>query len=379
MFADNWKISLRQITRLMILDLFGVSSLLLPGMLADMTGADGMFSLLLGMAGGFVLLGLMQGSLRQMKGSYYEYMKQTAGQLPGDVFMVFYFVYFVTLAGYVLYESATMVLTWLLPDGSYTLVSLLLLLFALYGTVRGIEGRARVYEILFWFLGIPLLFMLFLAVLDVNPDYWTPIVWSAEGSFWKNSISVWIFLLPLSGLLFLKPFCGKPEKIAVCGKKALISVTILNAAVYLILIGTFGQHTVQVLKRPVITLMSMINLPGGFFSRQDVTLTAVWFFALFALLNTGIFQGTLILKEMCHEKNSSYSMWVVAVLVFLSGMGCFQNRVMTEIFEKYQVWIVLPGMLGILLILQMIHGIKKWSGKRKGGKKTCGADMQDLP
>lgn len=377
MFAENWKISLRQITRLMILDLFGVSSLLLPGMLSGMTGADGVFCLLLGMAGGFVLLGLMQGILVQMKGSYYEYMKQTAGQLAGDIFMVFYLVYFITLAGYILYESTAMILTWLLPDGSYILVALLLLLFALYGTVRGIEGRARVYEILFWFLGIPLLFMLFLAALDVNPDYWTPIVWSSEQGFLKNSAAVWIFLLPLSGLLFLKPFCRKPERIAVCGKKALICVTILNAVIYLILTGTFGQHTVQVLRRPVITLMSMINLPGGFFSRQDVTMTAVWFFALFALLNTGVFQGTQILKEMCHEKNSNYSMWVVAVLVFLSGIGFFQSSVLTEIFEKYQVWIVLPGMLGILLLLKMIHEIKKWNGQRKGGKKQCGADMQD--
>lgn len=378
MFAENWKISLRQITRLMILDLFGASSLLLPGMLADMTGADGVFCLLLGMAGGFVLLGLIQGSLRQMKGSYYEYMKQTAGQLTGDIFMVFYLVYFITLAGYMLYEISAMILTWLLLDGSYILVSILLLLFALYGTVRGIEGRARIYEILFWFLGIPLLFMLFLAALDINPDYWTPIVWSSERGFLKNSIAVWIFLLPLSGLLFLKPFCRKPEKIAVCGKRALVSVTILNAVIYLILTGTFGQHTVQVLRRPVITLMSMINLPGGFFSRQDVTMTAVWFFALFALLNTGVFQGTLILKEMCHEENSNYSMWAVAVLVFLAGMGFFQNSVMTDIFQRYQAWIVLPGMLGILLILQMLHGIKKWKSQRKGGKKICGEDMQDL-
>ena len=32
MFADNWKISLRQVKRLLILDIFGLSSLLLPGM-----------------------------------------------------------------------------------------------------------------------------------------------------------------------------------------------------------------------------------------------------------------------------------------------------------------------------------------------------------
>jgi hypothetical protein len=43
MFADNWKISLRQVKRLLILDIFGLSSLLLPGMLSSLTGADGVF------------------------------------------------------------------------------------------------------------------------------------------------------------------------------------------------------------------------------------------------------------------------------------------------------------------------------------------------
>ncbi len=56
MFAENWKISLRQIRRLLILDLFGMSSLMLPGIFTSLTGADGIFCLLLGMAAGAVLL-----------------------------------------------------------------------------------------------------------------------------------------------------------------------------------------------------------------------------------------------------------------------------------------------------------------------------------
>ena len=53
MFADNWKISLRQVRRLLILDIFGLSSLMLPGILSSLTGADGVFCLVLGAAGGW--------------------------------------------------------------------------------------------------------------------------------------------------------------------------------------------------------------------------------------------------------------------------------------------------------------------------------------
>lgn len=371
MFADNWKISLRQISRLLILDLFGLSSLILPGILAGMTGADGMICLILGMGGGFILLGLIQGNLKHMQGSYYDYMKENMGQLLSDIFMVFYFVYFIVLAGYVVYQINQLILSWLLPEGSYWLVEVLVLLLAAYGTMRGIEGRARIYEILFWFLGIPLIVMLALAAVSVNPDQWTPLLYTPGKKYALNSITVWSFLLPMAGLLFLKPFCQKPERLAKCGKKAIITVTMVNLVIYLILIGSFGRNTVQVLKHPVITLMSMVSLPGGFFPRQDVTMVSVWFFALFALLHTGVFQGTLILKELCHETKTNYSMLVVLILIFLTGNSFLGNSFMEGIFEAYQQWIVLPGMVGILLLVPLIYRIRTCWKKRKGGKKKC--------
>lgn len=371
MFADNWKISLRQISRLMILDLFGLSSLILPGRLAGMTGTDGIFCLVLGMAGGLLLLALMQGNIKHMKESYYAYMRENVGQFLADIFMVFYFMYFVALAGYVVYQLNKMILAWLLPQGSYWVTEILVLLLAAYGTMRGIEGRARVYEILFWFLGVPFIIMLVVAAVFVKPDYWTPLLYSEGEMYIENSIMVWSFLLPIAGLLFLKPFCRKPEKIAGCGKKAIITITVVNVVIYLILTGTFGQNTVQILKWPVITLMSMVKLPGGFLPRQDVTMTTVWFFALFALLHTGVFQGTQILKELCHEKQSNYSMLVVLVMIFLMANSFMENEFMEEIFNAYQCWIVLPGMFGILLLVPLVYHIRKYLNKRKGEKKQC--------
>lgn len=376
MFADNWKISLRQISRLMILDLFGVSSLLLPGILADMTGADGIICLLLGMGAGMIMLGLIQGNLKNMQGSYYAYMQETMGQILADVFLVFYLVYFIALAGYVLYQFDILILGWLLPEGSYLGVEMLVLILVAYGTIRGIEGRVRVYEILFWFLAIPLLVMLLFAAFSVKPDYWTPVLFSNGKYYMENSIIVLAFLVPLVGLLFLKPFCKNEEKIARCGKIALITVTVINIIIYLILLGTFGQKTMQVLERPVITLMSMVNLPGGFLPRQDVTMTAIWFFALFALLHTGIFQGTLLLKELCREEKTNYSLWAVVILVFLAGNSFMENSFMEDIFIKYQQWIVLPGLFGILLIVPMVYNIRKYWRGRKGGGKQCGKNMQ---
>ena len=371
MFADNRKISLGQVRRLLILDIFGMSSLMLPGILASMTGADGLICLILGMAGGLVLLWLMGKNLQYVKENYYSYMKDTAGELVGDIFMVFYFLYFITLCGFVLYQTSLLVLVWLLPEGSEFWVNLLLLALAAYGTVRGIEGRARVYEIIFWFLGIPLLVMLLLAFREVRTDYWAPIFYSRGEDLLRGTIASGIFLLPLTAILFLKPFCRQEEKLAACGRGALFIVTLMNGLIYLILLGVFGQNTMGVLKRPVITLMSMVNLPGGFFTRQDVIMTTVWFFALFALLHTGVFQSTLILKELFHESGNRYSMCISLPLAFFIGIGFFQQPFLMEIYEIYQKWIVLPGMALILLVLLLVRRCRVHMERKKEGKESC--------
>lgn len=367
MFADNWKISLRQIRRLLILDLFGMSSLMLPRIFSSMKGADGIFCLFLGGAGGMALLWLMGANLKRIEKDYYHYMKNTAGEFLGDVFMAFYFLYFVTLSGYVLYQLTTLVLSWLLPDGSWLGVSLLLLLLGVYGSIQGIEGRARVYEIIFWFLGIPLLIMLFFAAGDVNPSYWTPIVASDGSSLLEGSVAVLIFLLPITALLFLIPYCRTPKKMAACAKSSLFVVIFVNLVIYLILLGIFGTNTMGVLSRPVITLMGMIKLPGGFFTRQDVLMTAVWFFALFALLNTGIFQGTLLIKELLQRPQNRWCVWATAVLVFFIAKGFFEHSFLEDVFQRYQIWVALPGMFLILLILLAAHKVRTGKRVREGG------------
>ncbi len=53
MFASNGKISIRQIKRLMLFNIFGISSLMLPQMLAAESGLDGATAILVEWLWGF--------------------------------------------------------------------------------------------------------------------------------------------------------------------------------------------------------------------------------------------------------------------------------------------------------------------------------------
>ena len=60
MFATNNQISGRQTTRLLLFDLLGYSALLVPATLAKTVGKDGIFSIALGVAAGFLYLRLLK-------------------------------------------------------------------------------------------------------------------------------------------------------------------------------------------------------------------------------------------------------------------------------------------------------------------------------
>lgn len=372
MFSNNQKISLRQIRRLLMLDLFGISSLLLPGLLSKSAGTDGIFCIGAAFVLALVYIWILGKVIKGMEGDYYSCMKKLTGTIISDLLMLFYLFFFLLLSAFVLYQLTGMVRAWLLPEGSYGVICFLVLLLAAYATIRGIEGRARIYEILFWFLLAPLLLMLALAVRGINPDYWTPVFESDWQGFGQGTLQVFVFFLPVFFILFLKPYCTKPEKICSCARWAVGAAAGMNCAIYLILLGNFQVKATGALARPVITLMSMVKLPGGFFARMDAFMTAIWFFSLFALMNTGVFYSGHILKELFREKKTHYSLLTVLVLTFGLAQWFYTYHNADNVYAWYLKNLALPVLVALPLVLLALLAFRKRGRLRKKGrlKKT---------
>lgn len=161
MFSENNRISGRQMYRLMTYDLLGIGTLLVPQMLAKAAGRDGILSIGIGMAAALAYLWILRRLAPPAQESYPEYMERQLGRIGGGIVQTGYLIYLVLLAGYVAYLFADIILRDLLRGESFYLVLSVIMLLVLYGLAGGIEGRARVYEMLFWFLLIPLFLMLF--------------------------------------------------------------------------------------------------------------------------------------------------------------------------------------------------------------------------
>ena len=293
MFSENQKISERQMARLLIFDMCGISTLLLPGLLGKMLGTDGVFAILLGAVPVYLFTFLPEllqekrknsntrngsntSNISNIGKSYPEILKKQGNGFIRIFVLVVYTVEGILLAGYGLFLLSDLMVSELLKDSSFVLAAVLLMLLCGYGIWQGIEGRARVYEILFWFVFLPLILMLLLATKDVNTIYWTPVMVHSWGNFVKGTAAVVLLSGTMAFVMFLQP--------------------------YLITLGIFGSGMLPKMKYPAITLMSMIKLPGGFFERQDAFMVAIWFFTIYAFINTGMFYASDLLKAVWQKE-----------------------------------------------------------------------------
>ena len=369
MFSENNQISGRQVFRLLTYDFLGMGTLLLPTMLADTAGRDGIFCILAGILATFLYLKLLRYLLKGMKTSYPDFLKQKCGKVCGYVLWGGYFLYFILMASYTAYLFSTLMLNGLVENISFYLVLLLILLLAFYGMAGGIEGRARVYEMLFWFLMIPLFLMLFAACREVKPAYWSP-VFVADGKEMLNgSYYVFFCYSMVSIVLFLKEYVSDDKKHISAAEKAVGFSGGVFAALYLILIGLFGVEALAQMKFPAVTMMSRVQVTGGFLKRTDAFMFSIWFFTLYAMLNSMVFySGNLAAKVIrdcggyLEGKKRMLPYLILLLLVYGVTVLFYRNQQFLDCVT-FLLWkIGTPFVVGVPILLCL-------TGERKKHKK----------
>ncbi|MCI9416791.1 MAG: GerAB/ArcD/ProY family transporter [Eubacterium sp.] len=369
MFSKNNKISKRQMFRLLMYDLLGIGTLLLPSALAKDAGRNGMLTIGIGIGAGLLycmLLGFLIRFVREDE-SYPTFLKRCFGTFFGTVVFLFYALYYLCLGGYSAYIFGHLMITELLKDQSFYWIVAGILLLCAYGIMQGIEGRARIYEILFWFLMAPLFALLFLAARDVETPRLFPLYTEDWGGILRGSYySFSVFSLG-SFSLFLAPFAKQKKSIPGACIGAVLFSGVVLFALYGILQGIFGTEAMYVLEYPAVTLMSMIQVPGGFFQRQDALMVAIWFFTVFALLSSSMFYAVENLKELTAGKKEK--LWIAVTVVLLFGIAVWSYRSVSFTDQIARVFLLVATPLVVLIPLAAALRMKL--GK-KGGQAACG-------
>ncbi len=285
MFADNDRISKRQLLRQMILALLGAWLLFLAGEICG-HGQNG----LLGMLLGFFLLALWMLALLRCA-PYYSHMEEYVGKGGRYVILAFYLSFLILTGSFLLRKISRICAEYLVGGADPELLALLLLLAAGLGIGNDIQRRARLAEIFYPFVMTGFLLLLLLAAFHMRADsFQEPVRLSLAkiaGEGWRT--------LAAGAVMAVLPFL----LLQVDGEKSLRrpllegmgKLWLLLTAAILILIGTFGSGGIRRMEAPVLQLMAGTRLPGEFLERFDIVWLALLLCSLLFALGSLLFYG----------------------------------------------------------------------------------------
>lgn len=372
MYTDNARISHRQLFRQTLTGLMGSCFLVVP-VLPDMTGRQGVLCLLTGGAVyGFLCIYFIR--IRY----FFQNPERCMGRIWGKVFILLY-TSWLWLMGICLLLITARITGKYLIEGSPSWAVILLASFAAYlGSHQGLERRGRMAEVSFPILLLILAGMLFLAAIQVRPEYLEEMGELSFSGWARGSWQVLCVLLPFA---FLPVALGNVKRPADTGKvmwSALAVITGLLILTLILLQGSFGLGGYEHEEYPAIRLMSGIRLPGDFLERVDLFWVAALVFGVLFGLGSVFFYSHELLTRIHLEKTAL----AAGGAVVLGALACDKAGIAPEFFIRITMKLYDP-LLFLLLLLAGLTG-KKGKSIKTGllalallGMSGCGVSLEN--
>ena len=292
-FAQNESISPRQLYRLYVFNLLGVGTLVLPNNLAKL-GKYGFISIALGVFMAWLFMWIVS-DVRERRKTIYDRSFDKTKYAKILIYDLIIAIYELSQAAFLAWIFVKLIRDSLIPDESFTVVLLVIMAVCAYALSGGVECRARVYEVAFFFVLIPLAAMLLFAISDVRLDYLMikdrvgvdfGIADIFVGAYYVFAASISVF-----NILFVRERSVSQIRWSV--SKAILTYAGILFLLYAVLLGSFGKYSLSEIEFPAVVLMSDVQIKGSFFKRADALMLSVWFFTLFSVLNMSLYYAVL--------------------------------------------------------------------------------------
>lgn len=362
MFAENQKLSLPQIQRIFLIELFGTFSLTMPAIVTRKAEYYGIFPLLIGGGIGAIYLYFLLCVNKKIGGNYGDYINVQFGKAVQKGIISLYLIRFLIKNGYTMLLFLTLIQERLLERQGKILMLLPLLILCGFVAYEGVETRGRVLEVLAFFIFVPLFVTILLSVPDIAIKEWVPKGNISLKTIFHTSIFVFLAYNPIEFVLFYGGSTSMSDSVKKKGDqmgKAVFRSYGLTFAFHCILfLTTIGLFGVQLTKNslfPVFSIMETAKLPADFISRLDILLIAFWIFCLFGVISGYSTYGMWFAKDMIKGKKKGI---LIAIFLFLSGLlTLFAPNIFltTDWYFRYLLWFDLP----ISIIIPMLLLVRK--------------------
>ena len=411
------KISKRQLTRMIYIEGIGASGLTFPAAAALGSRSEGLFPIIL--YGGllflfavwllFLIHRLEKRNPAGMSAGYGFVLSKWLGIL----YMFRLFINALAL----FYFFGLSIQQIYMPGVSLFMILLPFALLLWYCTQTTLQKRARFLELLFpWIAGL-FVILIFFAVLGLEGKLHLPELQDDVSTVLGNGYLLLLCTTPLEFLLFLVPAvtenlwakkspraqqgetCGEPEaseenaagrepvpEKLESGKeispdswwkkrkafvwRAVAGVFIWNLLLWFVTIENLGGELTASSPWPVIKVMQLIRLPGGFLERFDILLAVFWILCLVGVLSGYLYYGRKIGEEIFGGKildgrtlRLRVSVITAAVITLMLLISCFvagqDGSWLLTWFVFYKKWIDFP----LLILLPLLALLRKPGGR----------------
>lgn len=348
MFADNARISHRQLFRQIILGLIGIYTLAIP-VFPEVSGRQGILCLLTAMAV-YLLFCIYFIRIKTVMQNPRRYM----GKILGSVFVFLYMSWLWLMGVYLLLMTARITDRFLIEGSVYWIVIVLAGIVTYLGSHQGLERRGRMAEVCFPVFLFILAGMLCLGILRMKSYYLGELGDLTLQGWLKGSYQVFCAFLPFTFLPVALGNVKKPGETGKVMRGALFLVTGILMLCLLLLQGSFGIGGYEHRQYPMVEFMAGIRIPGDFLERVDIFwVAAVMFSMLFALGGVFFYNHELLVRTDM-EKGAPF----LATGVVAAALICEKAQVSPELFWKITGWFYGPLFL-LLLIYAGFAGKKK--------------------
>ena len=309
MFSQNGKISERQLFRMIVVSLLGASLLICPRFIGAFGSVGFGVYIVAATLGGIYIYIVFRLKKINSDGVLYN-------MLEGFMKTIAVARLFLMAAGG-LYVITDVVERILLPKTNGIMVIILLGILLVYWTESGLECGARAMELLFYWVIVPIVISLVVAVPNVEVNNLVPSGSKNVLDFIKITLFIWFIFTPAE-LVWLNKGKSIDNKMNTAIWKGFGLFWIVNVINYGIILGIYGVKGLEGSDTyPLIKVMQIGGVPGDFLRRVDGFLGAFLVVSIFCAISLAI----VILKTGISGNGNSkmgklFSYGIVAVIIF---------------------------------------------------------------
>lgn len=357
-----------QFAAILSVTIIGVGILSLPRLVVEGAGPDN-WLLLIAASGAALFIGLVMAFVvKKFPGKTYLELTQNAfGKPVGTLITLGFSFYLIIFSAAEVRIFGEVTKQYLLFNTPLEVLSVTLLILAVYLARSGIETIARMAEVIFPIATVIAILMVLPVLPELDVSYILPILRTPFMDFLKAVPTIFFSYLGIEFILLYGSFVKDTKKVH---KSVLLTVGLVTwfyLSVTWLTVSRFGLIETTHITWPALELFKTVDIPGAFLENIEAFIMAIWILSVFMTLAVAYFGASLTLSQAIKSKEQNYLVLPLLPIIYFIAMIPDNIAQVTEFMDMYAFYM---GTLYIAVIPIAIL-VMSFFKKEKRGKKSA--------